>query len=97
MRQGLQALLLQGASHPSVNICGIAIDVLRRFLPTGSGLDSQLLPILEMRAITPYHAANGVLTLEASDICSVDYIEFDNFRSNVRTDALVGCLKQNGV
>jgi len=96
MGRGLQALLLQAASHPSVNVCGIAIDVLRQFLPAESGLDSQLLPILQRRAITPYHAANGVLTLEASDICSVDYIEFENFRSTVLTDALVGCLKQNG-
>lgn len=96
MGRGLQALLLQAASHPSVNVCGIAIDVLRQFLPTEKDLESQVLPILQRRAITPYHTANGVLTLEASDICSVDYIEFENFRSTVLTDALVGCLRKNG-
>jgi len=96
MGRGLQTLLIQAASHPSVHVCGLAIDVLRHFLPTENGLDSQLLPILQRRAITPYHVTNGVLTLEASDICSVDYIEFENFRSTVLTDALVDCLKYDG-
>lgn len=96
MGRGLQTLLMQAASHPSVNVCGIAIDVLKRFLPTENGLEGQLLPILQRRAITPYHVSNGVLSLEASDVCGVDYIEFENFRSTVLTDALIGCLKWDG-
>lgn len=96
MGRGLQTLLVQAASHPSVNVCAIAIDVLRQFLPTESGLDSQLLPILQRRAITPYHTSNAILTLEASDICSVDYTEFENFRSTVLTDALEGCMRKDG-
>ncbi|CAJ1931516.1 unnamed protein product [Cylindrotheca closterium] len=96
MGRGLHTLLIQAASHPSVNVCGLAIDVLQQFLPTESGLDIQLLPILQRRAITPYHVTNGVLSLEASDICSVDYIEFENFRSTVLTEALAACLKHDG-
>jgi len=96
MGRGLQTLLMQAASHPSVNVCGIAIDVLKRFLPTENGLEGQLLPILQRRAITPYHVSNGVLSLEASDVYGVDYIEFENFRSTVLTSALIGCLKLDG-
>lgn len=92
---GLLDLLLKAASHPSINICGIAIDVLGELVSSENGITNQLLPILQRRAITPHHFENSVLSLEASDICSVNYHEFENFRLTVLTDALIACFKCN--
>lgn len=92
---GLLDLLIKSASHPSVNICGIAINVLGSLVSSENGLSNQLLPVLQRRAITPHHFTNGTLSLDASDICGVNYQEFENFRSTVLKTALISCLKCN--
>lgn len=92
---GLLDLLMKSASHPSVNICGIAIDVLRELVSSENGMYNQLLPVLQRRAITPHHVVNEVLSLEATDICGVNYHEFENFRATVLKDALITCMKGN--
>mmetsp|Transcript_17327 Transcript_17327/g.42349 ORF Transcript_17327/g.42349 Transcript_17327/m.42349 type:complete len:136 (-) Transcript_17327:278-685(-) len=42
MGRGLHTLLIQAASHSSVNVCGLAIDVLLQFRARENELDSQL-------------------------------------------------------
>eukprot|EP00980_Cylindrotheca_fusiformis_P008551 scaffold1813_cov109-Cylindrotheca_fusiformis.AAC.9 len=90
---GLLDLLMKSASHQSVNICGMAIDVLRGLASSENGLHSQILPVLQRRAITPHHAEHQVFSLEATDICGVNYHEFENFRDTVLRDALIMCLQ----
>ena len=92
---GLVQLLLVAVAHPSVNIGGISMEVLSIWIPLELGLSHQLLPTLQRRAITPHHFVNGVPCLAASDICGVDYDEFQNFRETVLEDALVACWKDN--
>jgi hypothetical protein len=92
---GLLDLLLKSASHPSVNICAIALEVFAQLVGTEIGLVNQLLPVLQRRAITPHHFVNGIPTLEASDTCGVNFHEFEIFRDTVLADCLVGCWKAN--
>jgi hypothetical protein len=92
---GLLDLLIKSASHPSLNICAIAIDVIGKLVSAENELYNQLLPLLQRRAITPHHVTNGNLSLQASDLCGVDYHEFQSFRRTVLQDALSACLKGN--
>lgn len=92
---GLLDLLIKSASHPSVNICAIAIDVLRELVSAENGLYNQLLPVLQRRAITPHLVVREVLSLEATDVCGVNYHEFENFRATVLKDALATCMQGN--
>jgi hypothetical protein len=86
---------MKSASHPSVNICGIALEVLSKLLSSEIGLANQLLPILQRRAIAPHHFVNGVPSLVASDICGVNFHEFEIFRETILKDSLVACWKPN--
>jgi hypothetical protein len=92
---GLIDLLLMAVAHPSINICGVAMEVLSTWIPLQLGLSNQLLPTLQRRAITPHHFVNGVPCLAASDICGVDYDEFQNFRETALAEALTACWKDN--
>jgi hypothetical protein len=84
---------MKAASHPSVNICGIALEVLSKLVSSEIGLANQLLPILQRRAIAPHRFVNGVPSLVASDICGANFQEFEIFRETILTDSLVACWK----
>lgn len=90
---GAVALLLKAAGHPSVNLSAISLQVLNRMVSVFPSLANELLPTLQRRAITPHNIKNGRISLDAADVCGVNFIEFENFRANVLTDALVSCWK----
>ena len=88
--------LLKAASHPSVNICGIALEVLSELVESEVGLGNQLLPILQRRAITPHRfSSDGIPSLIVSDVCGANFDAFDAFRNGILVDALVACWKSN--
>ena len=93
---GLLDLLIKAASHPSVSICGISIDVLAALASSENGLANQLLPVLQRRAITPHHFLQGSPSINASDICGVSYQEFELFRQTSLQQALLACYRSNG-
>jgi hypothetical protein len=90
---GAIGLLMKAASHPSVNLCALCLQVLTRMMPMVPSLASELLPILQRRAITPHHLKDGTIRLDASDICGVTFHEFQNFRETVLSEALIGCWR----
>ena len=92
---GLIDLIMKGAAHPSVNISGIALSVLAQVVRLDLSLGLQLLPLLQRRAITPHHIIAGAPYLAASDICGVNFHEFQIFRDTVLTDALAACYEGN--
>jgi hypothetical protein len=92
---GILDLLMKSAAHPSVNICGIALDVLSNLVPLDPVFIIQLLEILQRRAIVPHIIVGGVPTILASDVCGIDFHEFESFRQNTLTDALQACFRQN--
>lgn len=89
-------LLLKGAGHPSVNLCAICLQVLTRMMPIVPSLAQELLPILQRRAITPHHLQDGIIRLDALDLCGVTFQEFQNFRETVLSEALVVCWRGYG-
>ena len=93
---GAVLLLLKAAEHPSVNICATSLNVLNRILPAMPSLANELLPILQQRAITPHCIKNGQLTLDAHEVCGVNFEEFKSFRTTVLADVLVSCWKAYG-
>jgi hypothetical protein len=93
---GAVAILMKAAAHPSIHICGIGLEVLSRMLDLIPQLPQELLPILQRRAITPHRIRNNKLSLDAIDICGVDFDEFHNFRESVLADTLVACWKSYG-
>ncbi len=80
---GLLDLLFKAASHPSVYVCGIAVEALAVIVPSNSELSTRLLPHLQGKAILPHH-----LMEDASEGLE----EYINFRDRVLTDALVACF-----
>lgn len=88
---------MKGAAHPSVNISGLALTVLAQVVRLELSLGLQLLPLLQRRAITPHHIIAGAPYLAASDICGVNFHEFQIFRDTVLADALAACYEGNSV
>ena len=80
---GLMDLLFKAASHPSVYVCGIAVEALAAIAPSNSDLSTRLLPVLQGKAIIPVHLVGD------TDGSFDDYI---NFRDRVLTDGLVACF-----
>lgn len=93
---GLVDLMLKGAAHPSVNISGIALAVIADVVRLENALGPQLLPLLQRRAIIPHHIVSGSPYLAASDICGVNFHEFQIFRDTVLMNALRACYEGNG-
>jgi hypothetical protein len=94
---GLIDLMMKGAAHPSVNISGITLGVLADVVQMDATLGMQLLPLLQRRAITPHHIISGEPYLAASDICGVNFHEFQIFRDTVLTEALLACYQGNSI
>lgn len=94
---GLIDLMMKGAAHPSVNISGIALGVLADVARLDVTLGLQLLPLLQRRAITPHHIISGEPYLAASDICGVNFHEFQIFRDTILKDALLASYEGNSM
>ncbi len=92
---GLLDLLLKSAAHPSTDISGIALDVLREEVSSETGLVHQLLPILQGRAITPHTFLDGdVPSLFPCDQSEFEgYESFNRFRETSLTECLQACLE----
>lgn len=93
LEKGMIVLLIKAAAHPAVHVCAISLPSLNRLVSIIPELAEELLPILQRRAIIPHGLRDGHLSLDASDICGVNFHEFQNFRENVLADALVACWK----
>ena len=78
---GLVDLLMKAAVHPSVYICGTAIEALSQLTPSSSELSTKLLPLLQGKAIIPFHLMSDNEGLG----------EYINFRERVLADGLIGC------
>lgn len=92
---GMVDLLLKAAAHPSVNICGIALEALSELAAFDENFSLRLLPILQHRAIVPHILDSGNPSLAASEVCGVEIFEFESFRSTILTNALVSCYGRN--
>ena len=102
---GLLDLLIKSASHPSVQICAISLEVLTQLLlpsnneqnnSNNSGLAHQLLPILQRRAITPHQFGGSEgnfpsLVVATDHLCGVNIHDFQLFRETALSESLVAC------
>ena len=86
-------LLIKAAAHPSVNISGIALLSLSEMVICVPELGRDLLPLLQRRAIVPHHFSSGMISLSASDLCGVNYHDFEAFRGSVLVDVLKACFR----
>ena len=91
---GLLELLLKGAAHPSIHVCGICLEAIPSLIAPGSNYSDRLLPILQQRAIVPSslrgnHAGTG------EQDADVDFHEYTSFRENMLSVALLACYKNN--
>ena len=90
---GMVELLLKAVSHPSLHVSGVALEALPSLLfsiqqQQQQQLAVQLLPILQGRAIIPPSLASAT---SIEDTCGVDIHEYENFRENLLSDALIAC------
>ena len=93
MGSGLLDFLLKGASHPSINVCGICLESIPRLIAPGSKFSDRLLPVLQQRAIVPTSLRRGSDFGDAD--CEVDFSNYATFRENLLSVALVACYKNN--
>lgn len=88
---GAVTILLKGASHPSINICAICLEILTKMISLDSSLSLKLLPVLQRRAIIPHHLKDGQIELDSTEITTVPISEFQTFRQTILSDALASC------
>lgn len=103
MGPGLMELLLQAAAHPSVDVSGIALEVLEGQVvgkgDDGAGLVHQLLPILQGRAIAAHSFPTTTTSSIRPSLIPEDlpeyngYLAFDLFRRTCLTDCLLACYR----
>ncbi len=89
--KGFIDLLIKAVKHPSIHVCGIALEALSLILIPRSDLAIQLLPMLQGKAIIP----PVLVGLALQDQCDVDYNEFERFREHLLTEILVSCYTIN--
>lgn len=87
------ALLLKGGSHPSVNTSSLALDALCGLVAKIPALGLELLPVVQRRAIIPHHFKSGAMSLAASDLCGVNFHDYQIFRDTVLTESAVACYR----
>lgn len=80
--EGLLDLLFKAVAHPSVYVCGIAVEALTNVTPSSAELSTKLLPFLQGKAIIPVHL------IDNDDGGLEDYI---NFRERVLVEGFAGC------
>ena len=91
---GLLELLLKGAAHSSIHVCGICLEAIPSLIAPGSSYSDRLLPILQQRAIVPA-ALRGNHTTTSADEADIDFHEYTSFRENLLSSALSACYKNN--
>ena len=91
---GLLELLLKGAAHPSIHVCGICLEAITSLIAPGSNYSDRLLPILQQRAIVPSSLRGNHAGAEGQD-ADVDFHEYTSFRENLLSAALSACYKNN--
>lgn len=79
---GLLDLLFKAVAHPSLYVCGIAVEALTNVAPSSAELSTKLLPLLQGKAIIPFHL------VDTNDGSLEEYV---NFRERVLADGLSGC------
>ena len=84
---GMLELLMKAAAHPSIHVCGIALEAFPPFVTPSSDMALRLLPILQGRAIVP----PSLVGMSNFDSCDVDFHEFEKFREHLLGDILVAC------
>lgn len=84
-------LLLKAASHPSILVCGIALESLNTLVTPSSALSMRLLTVLQGRAIVP----PSLVGMNPPDDCAVDFDEFQRFREYQLSDVLMACYISN--
>ena len=80
---GLLDLLFKAVLHPSIHVCGLAVEALAFITPASVDLSTKLLPFLQGKAIIPFHL------IDNDDGGLEDFI---NFRERVLADGLAGCF-----
>jgi len=88
---GMIELLLKAASHPSILVCGIALESLHTLVTPSSALAMRLLTVLQGRAIVP----PSLVGMNTPDDCAVDFDEFQRFREYQLSDVLMACYISN--
>ncbi|KAL3802827.1 hypothetical protein HJC23_007604 [Cyclotella cryptica] len=78
---GLLDLLFKSVLHPSVDICGIALEAFSGIAPSNNEISTRLLPYLQGKAIIPVQLRND----------AQGYEDFVDFRNQFLIDALVAC------
>ena len=94
--QGILALLIKGGAHPSVNVSCLALDKLCALVERMPAIGVELLPMVQRRAIIPHHSVSGAISLSASDLCGVNFHDYETFRETTLTSAAVACFKTAG-
>jgi len=88
--EGMVDLLFRAISHPSYNVCAIALEVIPKFITSTSDFATQLseriFQVLLKKAIWPKN-----IIKQGDD----DRVEFVNFRNNFLVDSLSACYKKN--
>jgi hypothetical protein len=70
--------------HPSVDICGIALEAFSAVAPSNNEISTRLLPYLQGKAIIPVHLRND----------AQGYQDFVDFRDQFLIEALVACYTE---
>lgn len=89
--RGFIELLVKSVLHPSIHVCGIALEALMLIITPASNLSTKLLPMLQGKAIFP----PSLVGLTSQDDCDVDYNEFERFREHLLTEVLIACYRSN--
>jgi len=95
---GMVELLYKAASHPSVNISAIALDVLCELGSKGYTGTEAMLPVLQRKAIIPHHVLpSGYLSLAAYETSGVTFHDFVTYRDTILARFLCLCWRANGI
>lgn len=90
--------MLKAAAHPSVHVCGLALEALPLLILPRNSLSEHLLPILQQKVVYPMHLVSdtAVQTMELEN-ADTDFEEFNQFREDCVMDTLTKCYLNNPV
>ena len=99
---GIVDLLLKSAAHPSVHVCGIALESLPSLIFPGHNLSDLLLPILQQKVVYPIHLVqmnddHDIHMNNSGDSGDTDFQEFSQFREDCIAETLVECYLNNRI
>lgn len=90
--KGLVAFLFEASSHPSMNVCAVALSASSQFV-SNSSLAKDLLPLLQRKAIIPHRIDESGVPMLVVDRYGSSVHEFLQFRECVIAGALATCWK----